>query len=90
MKKGNKIVRVDDRQVGQYLKQGFDEISDKGKVLKKATGGKTYSAAEYNKVSDEVDTLKGEVKRLVKELHSAQAEAKKLQEEAAKKESKKK
>ncbi|QKS71665.1 hypothetical protein FLK61_34125 [Paenalkalicoccus suaedae] len=58
VKKGNKVLHVDDKAVGSYLKQGFDLIGDKGEVVKRATGGKSISAAEYNKVVEENERLK--------------------------------
>ncbi len=58
VKNGNKILRVDERNVDSYLKRGFDQIDDKGKVVKRATGGRSVSLATYNQVLDELEKLK--------------------------------
>lgn len=64
VKKLNRVLTVEDSVVPSYLKAGYDEIDEKGEVVKRATGGRTVSIAEYNKVLDELDGLKAENKKL--------------------------
>ncbi|ARK28791.1 hypothetical protein [Halalkalibacter krulwichiae] len=58
VKKGNRILNVEDDRVESYLKQGYDEIGDSGEVLKHATGGKSVPVGEYNKLLKELEELK--------------------------------
>lgn len=68
VKKLNRILSVDDRAVESYLKQGYDEIDDKGRIVRRATGGRDIPVAEYNKVLTENEELKAKVKELEKKL----------------------
>jgi uncharacterized protein Yka (UPF0111/DUF47 family) len=59
MKKDNKVLDVKDEFVNYYLADGFDLVDhETGDLLKKATGGRMVSLAEYNKVLDELEQLK--------------------------------
>lgn len=60
MKKTNRVLYVNKGQVDSYLKQGYDQISEDGDVIKRATGGRTISIAEHNKVLDELDKVKAD------------------------------
>lgn len=68
VKKGNRVVRVNEQSLDRYLKQGYDQIDDKGKIVKRATGGKTIPVQAYNKALDEIDTLKEQIKKLKSEV----------------------
>lgn len=50
LRKGNRVIEVNQSQVKGYLQRGYDEINEVGEVVTAATGGKTVSLAEYNKV----------------------------------------
>lgn len=58
VRKKNKIKVVNQNRVDAHLKQGYDQIDENGKIVKRATGGRTVSLAEYNKVLDELEELK--------------------------------
>lgn len=58
VRKKNKIKVVNQNRVAVHLKQGYDQIDENGKIVKRATGGRTVSLAEYNKVLDELEELK--------------------------------
>lgn len=66
VKKHNKVLNIEDTRLESYLLQGFDQIDKNGAVLTKATGGKTVSLAEYNKVLDENESLKAKITELEK------------------------
>lgn len=68
VKKANRVLTVSKEAVSSYLKDGYDEIDEKGEVIKRATGGKTVSLAEYNKALEENETLKSEIKKLKAKL----------------------
>ncbi|WP_017379744.1 hypothetical protein [Paenisporosarcina sp. TG-14] len=71
VKKSNRVLTVDENAVEAYLKQGYDKVDDKGKVLKKAIAGKSVSAAEHNKVIEENDKLKEDLKKAKADLTAA-------------------
>lgn len=77
VKKGNRILRVSEVAVKGYLKKGYDEIDDKGKVVKKATGGKTVSIGLYNKVLEENEKLKEKNEKLKEQLKENKKDDKK-------------
>lgn len=58
VRKKNKIKVVNQNRVAAHLNQGYDQIDENGKIVKRATGGRTVSLAEYNKVLDELEELK--------------------------------
>lgn len=66
VKKKNRQLTVSNEAVQKYLKEGYDQINDKGKVINKATGGRMVSLAEYNLVSEENEKLKKEIAKLRK------------------------
>ncbi|PSL41709.1 hypothetical protein B0H94_11822 [Salsuginibacillus halophilus] len=78
MRRGNRIVNVSDQGKNSYLKSGYDEIDSNGKVITQATGGKSVSIAEYNKVKSKVDKLEEQNAELQKENKSLKAENTKL------------
>ena len=61
VKKANRVLTVDESVVESYLKDGYDQIDEKGEVVKRATGGRTVSLAEHNKVLDELEGLKKQI-----------------------------
>lgn len=90
VKKANRIITVPEEQASSYLQRGYDQVED-GKVVKYATGGKTISIAEHNKVlkqleeakaskgdSKEVEELKEEIKVLEQENERLDKQVKQL------------
>lgn len=76
VKKDNRVLSVADTDKAFYLAEGYDvvELDEKTnsyKVVKSATGGKTYSVAEYN-------TLRAEKEALESELNALRAEKEEL------------
>lgn len=61
--KGNKVIQVDEYSKAQYLKQGFNIVDEKGKIVEYGRG-KTISPAEYLKVVEENERLKEELEAL--------------------------
>jgi len=68
VKKLNRVLTVNDNAVNSYLKEGYDQIDEKGKIIKLATGGKTISVAMYNEILEEIKELKEENKKLKDEI----------------------
>ncbi|WP_054704737.1 hypothetical protein [Bacillus sp. JCM 19041] len=75
IKKGNRILNVDQGRLKSYLSQGYDQIDESGKVITRATGGKTVAVGEYNRSLDEVVALKEENEKLKKEVAKLKKEA---------------
>lgn len=73
VRKKNRILHVESDRLAGFLNQGYDQIDEDGNVVKRATGGRTVSLPEFNKVVDENDKLKSKVKEL--EAASKKAEA---------------
>lgn len=82
VRKNNKVLNIEDTRLESYLVQGFDQINKEGKIVKKATGGKSVSLAEYNKVVEELESLKSD--GLAKELEEAKKEIRILKTENTK------
>lgn len=73
VRKKNRVLHVETDRLAGFLNQGYDQIDEDGNVVKRATGGRTVSLPEYNKVVDENNKLKLKVKEL--EAASKKAEA---------------
>ena len=82
VKKNNKVLNIEDTRLESYLLQGFDQIDRDGNILTKATGGRTISLQEYNKVLNKLNEL--EANDAVKELDEAKKEIKALKTENTK------
>lgn len=81
VKKGNRILNIFEQEKASYLNDGYDEVelkNNKYEVVTSATGGRSYSIAEYNALKNENDALKQEVKELAEENISLKKEIKKL------------
>lgn len=74
VKRKNKIVKIDERSLVGYLKSGYDQIDENGKVLKKATGGSVISIGVLNKKIDECEKLEAENKKLKAEIAALKKE----------------
>ncbi|MCY8345042.1 hypothetical protein MOC74_06100 [Bacillus haynesii] len=79
VKKHNRVLKVADAAVPGYLKRGYDQVDESGKVVQRATGGRTVALSEHNKALDEIENLKAQL-----------AEAKQAAEKPAAKKSTKK
>lgn len=64
VKRLNKVLNIDKDFLASYLNDGFDQINDEGKIIKRATGGRNISVQEYNQALDKIDALKEEIAEL--------------------------
>ncbi|MCC2341866.1 hypothetical protein OCF13_26365 [Bacillus tropicus] len=64
VKRLNKVLNIDKDFLPSYLNDGFDQINDEGKIIKRATGGRNISVQEYNQALDKIDALEAEVAEL--------------------------
>lgn len=83
VKKGNRILNIFEQEKASYLNDGYDEVelkNHKYEVVTSATGGRSYSIAEYNALKNENDALKQGVKEL-NENDALKQEVKELAEE---------
>jgi len=86
VRKGNRILDIDEGRLLAHLQQGYDQIDSEGKVVKRATGGRSLSLAEHNAVVDELEKLKSvdlakENEDLTKENKALKAKVTKLEKE---------
>lgn len=58
VRKKNRILHVESDRLPGFLNQGYDQIDESGKVVKRATGGRTVSLPEHNKALEELEKLK--------------------------------
>ena len=87
VRKENRVLSVSDADKTFYLSEGYDvvELADDEKaykVVESATGGRTYSIAEYQDVVAERDKALAEIKALKGQLETA--DPKKFDREAVK------
>ena len=61
VKRLNKVVNIEKDFLATYLNDGYDQINDEGKIIKRATGGRNISVAEHNKALDKIDELEAEL-----------------------------
>lgn len=71
VRKANKVLTIADELLISYLKEGFDEIDEKGKVLT-LSQSKTYTAADVEKLTADYEAkiavLTAEVEKLKKKI----------------------
>ena len=63
VRKENRVLTVDEADKAFYLSEGYDVVEVKNGeyvISEKATGGRTFTIAEYSKLESEIDTLKAE------------------------------
>ena len=77
MRKGNRVIHVDEGRVDSFLAQGYDQVNEKGEIVKRATGGRTVNIAEYNAVVEELEALKKENATLKAKIAKLEKGAKK-------------
>jgi hypothetical protein len=66
VRKQNRILDIPESRLEAFLQQGYDQIDEKGNVIRRATGGRKISIAEYNKVVEELEKAKAELAKLKK------------------------
>ena len=75
MRKGNRVIHVEEGRVNSFLAQGYDQVNENGEIVKRATGGRTVNIAEYNAVVEELEALKASgVKKLTAEIEALKKE----------------
>jgi hypothetical protein len=57
----NKVLHIEKDFLASYLNDGFNQITEEGKVIKHATGGRNVTLGEYNKALDRIEELEQEV-----------------------------
>lgn len=57
----NKVLHIEKDFLPSYLNDGFDQITEEGKVIKRATGGRNVTLGEYNKALDHIEELEKEL-----------------------------
>ncbi|MDF9296102.1 hypothetical protein [Geobacillus stearothermophilus] len=66
VRKQNRILDVPASRLEAFLQQGYDQIDEQGNVVRRATGGRYVSVAEYNQLADELEKAKAELAKLKK------------------------
>lgn len=69
VKKDNRVLHIDELEEEAYLADGYDVVEvQNGEyvVAKPATGGRTYTVAEYRAIKEERDALQADVEELEK------------------------
>ncbi|HDR8110411.1 TPA: hypothetical protein QCZ04_003484 [Bacillus cereus] len=61
VKRLNKVLNIEKDFLATYLNDGYDQINDEGKIIKRATGGRNISVVEHNKALDKIDELEAEL-----------------------------
>ena len=80
IRKKNRILHVEKGRLNGFLIQGYDQIDEQGNVVVRATGGRTVSLPEHNKVLEELQSLK-ENQGAAEELNKVLAENEELKKE---------
>ncbi|MGE8004039.1 hypothetical protein [Lysinibacillus sp. NPDC093216] len=57
IRKGNRILNVEESRLSSFLNQGYDQIDDNGTIVKRATGGRNVTVAELNEVIEAKELL---------------------------------
>ncbi|MCL1949751.1 MAG: hypothetical protein FWF59_08470 [Turicibacter sp.] len=71
MLKENRLLNVLEDQKAEYLQKGYDVVELAGgeyQVVERATGGKSYTVAEYRKAVDDLEVFKEGYLRLEDEV----------------------
>ncbi|NNV07130.1 hypothetical protein ETC03_12135 [Geobacillus sp. MMMUD3] len=66
VRKQNRILDIPASRLEAFLQQGYDQIDEQGNIVKRATGGRYVSVAEYNQLADELEKAKAELAKLKK------------------------
>jgi len=86
IRKGNRILNVEEGRLSSFLNQGYDRIDDNGTVIKRATGGRNVTVAELNEVIAEKEVLEKQLAEsdsaeLLKENKALKTKVTKLEKE---------
>lgn len=86
-KKENRILQIDSAEKEALKADGydiveFDEKTNEYKVVENATGGKTYSVAQYNELKSQLENLIDQNKKLKKENAELKKSAEAVNEKA--------
>ena len=73
VRKGNKVLKVDEQAVEQYLKDGFDEVDEQGKVIK-SSPNRNYSASEVEKLREADKARIAELEKQLEKLRKKSTE----------------
>lgn len=57
----NKVLHIEKDFLPSYLNDGFNQITEEGKVIKRATGGRNVTLGEHNKALDRIEELEQEI-----------------------------
>jgi uncharacterized small protein (DUF1192 family) len=79
VRKENRQLTVQDDVVESYLTEGYDQIDLEGNIVKRATGGRMVSLAEFNKVLSALEAV--DVEKLEQRIKDLQEEIKVLENE---------
>ncbi|PED73067.1 hypothetical protein COL30_11995 [Bacillus pseudomycoides] len=60
----NKVLHIEKDFLESYLNDGFDQIGEEGKIIKRATGGRNVTVSEHNVALDRIEELEAELKEL--------------------------
>ncbi|WP_242227173.1 hypothetical protein [Bacillus cereus group sp. BfR-BA-01315] len=61
VKRLNKVLNIEKDFLESYLNDGFDQISEEGKIIKRATGGRNVTVSEHNAALDRIEELEKEI-----------------------------
>lgn len=80
VKKGNRILTIGESEKGYYLSEGYDVVAfndenKKYEVTETATGGKSYTVAEYNAIKAERVELEAENAKLKAQIAKLKKDA---------------
>ncbi|QEL88478.1 hypothetical protein [Bacillus mycoides] len=64
VKRLNKVLNIEKDFLPSYLNDGFDQINEDGKIIKRSTGGRNISVQEHNQALDKIDKLEAELAEL--------------------------
>jgi hypothetical protein len=83
LRKANRVITVAEELADGYLVRGYDQIDKNGKVVKEATGGKTVSVAEHNKLKAQLrEAEKNQDGKAQERIAELEDELKKMTEKA--------
>jgi len=86
IRKGNRILNVEESRLSSFLNQGYDQIDDNGTIIKRATGGRNVTVVELNEVIAEKEALEKQLANsdsaeLLKENKALKTKVTKLEKE---------
>lgn len=61
VRKRNRVLTVSKEALPSFLERGYDQVDEKGRIIKRATGGRLVPLKEYNQLLEENERLKQEL-----------------------------